>query len=156
MKLREASLEFDFTDAIDAIKFDGASHGLPCMKAVDFVVEFDKDYLFVEVKDPSAPGTIKPDAFIKKLQSDELSNSLVGKFRDTFLYRWAQKKADKKIHYISLITLDSALLLNLQEKVRRKLPISFTSWPRPLAKSCHIMNIELWNRQFPKWPIKRI
>ena len=45
---REGDLEFDFSDAIDGIKFDDATHCLShCMKAVDFVVELDEKYLLV-------------------------------------------------------------------------------------------------------------
>ena len=51
--LREGDLEVEFVDANNGRKFDeeyGLSH---CMKAVDFIVEFEDRYLFIEFKDPS-------------------------------------------------------------------------------------------------------
>ena len=55
--LTEGKLEFVFEGAVSARKFDGHDHGLShCMKAVDFIVEFQDQYLFVEVKDPQNSG----------------------------------------------------------------------------------------------------
>jgi len=58
MILTEGDLSFTFNGALSAIQFDdGSTHGLThCMKAVDFVVEFQDYYLFVEVKDPDHPS----------------------------------------------------------------------------------------------------
>ena len=54
--LREGNLQITINNAIEARKFDDASHGLShCMKAVDFFVELPDRYLFIEVKDPQAP-----------------------------------------------------------------------------------------------------
>ena len=53
--LIEKELEFDFRDALNAIQFDGYDHKMShCMKAVDFLVEWDDEFWFVEVKDHSA------------------------------------------------------------------------------------------------------
>ena len=51
-RLTEGELEFVFEGAVSAWKFDGPDHDLTCMKAVDFIVEFQDKYLFIEVKDP--------------------------------------------------------------------------------------------------------
>lgn len=60
MILKEGDLEFNFQDSINAIKFDGSSHGLShCMKAVDFIVEYKDYYAFIEIKDPSNPKSHK-------------------------------------------------------------------------------------------------
>ena len=103
MVLIEGELRFEFYDAISAIKFDDkVDHQLShCMKSVDFIVEFESYYVFVEVKDPPLPdmqaagladhvleGRRKElKKFVKKFQSDELRMDLVTKFRDSFLYR---------------------------------------------------------------------
>lgn len=57
MKIVEDDLEFNFTDAKSVRKFDDKNHGLlnHGMSAVDFIIELDQAYLFVEVKDPSNP-----------------------------------------------------------------------------------------------------
>jgi len=53
MILQEGTLQFDIDGAIEAFKFDeqdralATYHGLShCMKAVDFVVEYNDHYLF--------------------------------------------------------------------------------------------------------------
>jgi len=92
MILREGGLEFDFSDAINGFKFDETDkysetyHGLShCMKAVDFIVELENDYLLVEVKDFHDPGQYTESESFKKLR-----NNLKTKFRDTLLYRFAE------------------------------------------------------------------
>lgn len=58
MKIEADGFEFQFTNAVDAFRFDEKDkakphfHGLShAMKAVDLVVELPTDYLFIEVKD---------------------------------------------------------------------------------------------------------
>lgn len=160
MILREGDLEFCFSDAINAFKFDENDntskyyHGLShCMKAVDFIVELEKYYLFVEVKDMYSPDEYyKPDKF------NHLSNVLKEKFRDTFLYRYSENKLDKPVHYLCLINLENALVVTLMKRLKIILPEGLNSkrWERPLAKSCIVANIERWNSRFPKWEVKRI
>ena len=55
MTFTERTLQIDIADAIGGRKFDGADHGLTCMKAVDFIVELEDRYLFIELKDPDDP-----------------------------------------------------------------------------------------------------
>ena len=55
MTFTEGNLQIDIADAIDGRKFDGDDHGLTCMKAVDFIVELEDRYLFIELKDPDDP-----------------------------------------------------------------------------------------------------
>jgi len=157
----ERDLEFNFTDAIEAIKFDDRDiHSLShCMKAVDFVIEFDDAYLFVEVKDPSHSTATPHDVakFKSKVTSGELSKDLVLKFRDSFLYRWGEDRLNKPVHYLSLITLEDALLNNLANHVRHNLPAAGPSkWLRQMVIGCNVVNLETWNRNFPKWPVRRL
>ena len=95
MILTEGDLQFDFSAATSARRFDDASHGLShCMKAVDFVVELDDRILFVEVKDPQNPNAQPAQAqqFAAKLRSGELTRGqLTPKCRDIYLYEHAMK-----------------------------------------------------------------
>jgi len=167
MKLTEGELEFDFTDAIDGFKFDETDtasahfHGLShCMKAVDFIIELPNEYLFIEVKDPSHSESTdeRRGKFKNKVTSGKLLSELVQKYRDTFLYRWAENKVDKPIHYICLITLESPLVLHLMKKLKKQLPEGKASprWQQGIASSCIVVNIENWNQQFTQWPITRL
>lgn len=90
---REGELEFRFPSSVGAIRFDGPGHGLShCLKAVDFILEFPGFDLLVEVKDADQRG-VKPkqlSAFLADLQRERIIGQLVGKYRDSFLYRWAE------------------------------------------------------------------
>lgn len=158
MNLIEADLNFNFSDAINAIKFDDSEHELThCMSAVDFVVELSEAYLFVEVKDPSNPEACNRESFDTKLRDGKLQKSIVKKFRDSFVYRWAENKLEKPVHFLVLITLDEAQLNNVQDQLQRELPFRGSSrWSRQMAASCQVINIDAWNRNFPRWPVRRL
>lgn len=160
MILQENDLEFNFTDALGAIKFDDTAHALShCMKAVDFIVDLSGALLFVEVKDPAHPRAQPANAqtFAQTASNGDLKKEIVMKFRDTFIYRWAEEKLDKPIHYVSLITLEEPLLSVFEEDLRRHLPVAGPArWAKQITVSCHAVTIDAWNRNFPKWPVRRI
>jgi hypothetical protein len=160
VKIQCDGFEFDFTNALEACVFDQqqadhpAFHGLShAMKAVDLVVELTECYLFIEVKDFRNPGEVAlGDSFNK------LKLSLKYKFRDSFVYRWAEEKPIKPIHYLCLVALDNALSLRLDQDLKRELPCGrpINRWQRDVAASCVVLNFEAWNRNFPKWPVCRL
>ena len=158
--LREGDLEFDFSDAIDGIKFDDATHCLShCMKAVDFVVELDEKYLFVEVKDPAHPRARPQNqaGFQEDTLDGTLRNEIVTKFRDSFLYRWAENKLDKPVIFLSLVTLDEGMVNYFQDEIKRSLPLSGSErWTRNIAQACIVVNLDAWNRNFARWPVHRL
>lgn len=161
---------FDFSDAVTAFVFDETDPGQPTfhgapMKAVDLVVELTDAYLFVEVKDYQ-----DPDEFDVQLAKDDedkkhrrqtykwLKNYLKYKYRDSYLYRHAEEKCDKPIHYLVLINLENALNTALGKALRSELPVGKKSkrWTRELAKSCQVVDVARWNKNFPKWPVAKI
>lgn len=168
MILMERDLEFNFQDALEAIVFDEMTdkdspnyHGIGAMHRVDFVVELEEAILFVEVKDPSNPNAQPKQQrkFLNKVQDGTLSNDFVSKFMDSFIYRWAENKTGKPIHYISLVTLDEELLSNLSDKIIAKLPPmnhEVPRWKRKLVNNVQVFNIDTWNTCFPKWPVRRV
>lgn len=167
MKLRERDLEIEFTNAIDALVFDQMDnsqpnyHGIGEMNRVDFVVEFDAEIVFVEIKDPSNPHAQERglQRFQDSLNNGSLSSKFASKFIDSFFYRWAENKLSKTVHYLSLVTLDPEVLPNLSDEIVRKLPPAGKDsdrWQRHPVKNCQVFNIETWNQNFPKWPAKRL
>jgi hypothetical protein len=167
MRLIENDLEFNFTNAIDAIVFDQMKSHLPNyhavnqMSRVDFIVELEEAILFVEVKDPDCPdSTVATLAkFHAKLDSGKLGSIFASKFIDTFLYRWAEEKVTKPIHYISLVTLDEAQVIQLSDEITRKLPplgVAVPRWKKQLFENCQVFNLNMWNENFPKWQVARI
>lgn len=160
MILREGTLQLDFAGAIDAFKFDEQNrtlatfHGLShCMKAVDFVVEYNDHYLFVEIKNPQ-----DPNRYGSEQDKSELIKNLTTKFRDTFLYRWAEDKLDKPVRYQCLVELDNAQTLYLMNQLKNQLPIDKqpTRWQHPLAHLCAVANRATWNITFPNIQVSRV
>jgi len=170
MKLENVDgFSFDFTDALDAFVFDEKDkskptyHGQP-MKAVDILVELESAYLYIEIKDFD-----DPNAYDAKLFNDDedlkkkkdgfkwLKNYLKYKYRDSYLYRHAEQKVDKPIHYICLLTFDNALNTTMQKALRKELPVGKASnrWNQELVNSCQVVNLDKWNQHFPKWPASR-
>jgi|SRR5580765_215317 len=105
--LVEDDLQITLPVGVDGRKFDdGASHGLShCMKAVDFIVEFNDRIWFVEFKDPENLNANQKDSgeFIRKFLSGAIDSDLKTKYRDSWLYEMAEGRAKKPIYYLVLI-----------------------------------------------------
>ena len=160
MILDEGKWRFNFSDAVGGFKFDEQKkesphfHGLShCMKAVDFVVELNTQYLFVEVKD-----ILDPSEYADGAKFNDLVKALVTKFRDSFLYRWAENKTDKPVRYLCLVELENALVSRLMDELKRQLPEKGMDgrWVQPIAAACIVANAARWNASFPEWQIAQI
>ncbi len=162
--LRERDLELSLPHGVEGRKFDDQGHGLShCMKAVDFIVEEPGRTLFMEFKDQDNPHA-KPDkakAFMDSVKSGEIIKDLYYKYRDSFIYRWAEGAVDKPAFYYVLIAaekLDAAMLLHLTEDLKRQLPVKGPKsgqWKRRIVAGCGVFNIETWNRQLTKYRVSR-
>ena len=162
--------EFCFEDALDAFVFDEKDknkptfHGAP-MKGVDIIAELPEYYVYVELKACVNPSIydVRGAATKKEKKSrqdnfNRLKNNLKYKFRDSYLYRHAENKVDKPIHYICLLTFENALSSRMQTSLKRDLPVGkpFPRWERALAESCQVVNLERWRKNFPKWRVIRL
>ena len=165
--LTEGSLEITIRNEINARRFDDPTqHRLShCMSAVDFVVEFDDHYLFIEVKDPQQnPDTPVSDAirYHERLSSGLIDEELKTKYRDSLLYEWADGRADKPIYFYVIIALNflsDAGLLNRKQALERILPLlgpNSSEWPRPIVDGCGVFNLATWNRTFPDLEVRRL
>ncbi|MDR2438878.1 MAG: hypothetical protein LBE12_05865 [Planctomycetaceae bacterium] len=142
---------FDFKNAITAFKFDETNknlptyHGVTALKAVDIVAEFEDYYIFVEIKDYTQ----------NQLNYTRLKNYLKYKFRDTFLYRYAENKVDKPIRYICLlIGTNNIQCKKFCKDLRNELPVGLQNekrWKQVLAENCFVVNFDRWNKNFPDW-----
>ena len=159
----EDDLQVTFNNVVQARRFDDDTHGLShCMKAVDFVIELQDRYLFIEFKDPENPNipTQYRAAAIQNLQKSEFDEDLKYKFRDTFLYEWAAGRADKPIDYFVLIAVNDRPLLSrrldlLESNLPQKLPPT-VPWTQPIVHRCGVFNIAGWNVEFPDYPVQRL
>ena len=156
----ERRLQITVTGAIDAWKFDDPStHRMSCMKAVDFIIELDNHYVFIEFKDPQHPNAQdrNQQEFIRDLQSGQIDEELKYKYRDSFLYEWALGRAKKPVDYFVLVALDSltsADLIKRTDTLRSKLPLHGPNGqPWPIVRGCAVFNLESWNRNLPQYPV---
>jgi len=163
--LKEGGLELELPPGVIGIKFDDTSHGLShCMKAVDFIIEEPDKTLFIEFKDPDDPraNPASRTKFISELKIGKKDDALIQKYRDSFIYRWAEDKVQKPVLYLILIAtsqLDEAMLLARCEELKRRLPAKGPPsgrWKKQLVHDCMICNIDTWNKHLSRYPIRRI
>jgi hypothetical protein len=165
--LEEQDLQIDFTNAIDALVFDQMDstksnyHGVARMARVDFIVEVEEAIYFIEIKDLENPKSQRKgiNQFLEKINNGTLADSFAKKYVESFIYRWAEGKVHKPIHYIGLITMEQPILDHFITEIKRKLPPMGRSVPRwkcNFVESCVVLNLETWNTLFPKWPARRI
>lgn len=161
----EGNLQLTVYGAKAAWRFDGDDHKLThCMKAVDFVIELEDSYQFIEFKDPQYPGAPpkEVDDYIGEFKAGRLDKQFQYKYRDSYLYELAFERAEKPIDYLMLIAIDTltgALLRHRKREMERKLPLwgpGKQQLPRPFIRGCGVFNIPLWNRRFPNYQIVRL
>ena len=161
---------FDFPDAINAFKFDETDrtkatyHGATMLKSVDIIVELSSYYLYIEIKNYDDPADDDIKTFIDQTDFEErqrlfrwLKNYLKYKYRDSFLYRFAEEKIDKPIHYLCLLNFENALNNVMQKALSHELPLGKPSkrWKKTIVESCHVLNAKKWNEVFPYWPVAK-
>jgi hypothetical protein len=134
------------------------------MKAVDFIVELEDKTLFIELKDPEHPDAPAQNriAFLEKFLSGSLDNELKLKYRDSWLYEYAEGRAKKPIYYLVLIgasTLSEAELLARTDALKRQIPMTGPggrSWIKPIVAGGAVMNLVAWNKTFTHMPASRV
>jgi len=161
--LVEDDLQLTLPSDWKGYKFDNeSSHGLShCMKAVDFIIETEDKFYFVEFKDPDNPKSTSESRkeFIEKLQSNTIDHDLKTKYRDSLLYELAEGRAKKPIYYlvlIGLISLSETDLMIRTESLMKQLPVGGPrgqKWKAPLFEGCVVMNVATWNKHMLKMPV---
>lgn len=168
MKLSNVDgFDFDFQGVLNAFVFDekdkGKStfHGAP-MKAIDVLVETSESYVYIEIKDLhdiDQYDITSTDSVIedKRKAFKWLKNYLKYKFRDTHLYRYAENKVAKPIHYVCLLNFDNALCNALKKQLQKELPVGKASkrWTCSLAESVQVVNLDRWEKAYPKWKVSK-
>lgn len=163
--LTEGNLRITFPECSRARKFDEPeTHGLSCMKAVDFIVEEDGRTLFIEFKDPDNPRAMdaNSDDFINRFSSGRLDTDLKYKYRDTLLYQWASKKIEKPVYYWVLVASQSLTTSDLNRRtdaLKRVLPLERPrsgEWRRSIVTGCMVFNLDTWNKYLPHYRVERV
>lgn len=151
--IQEEDLIFDVSSAIKAEKFDDNKiHGTKStIKRVDFIIEHEDSFIFLEVKDPDIPGAANPENFREQLCGGELIPDLAGKYRDTLFFTSLRKEYEKPINYVVLVSmesLDNALLLAKTDVLKRALPMTHKSWSKKSVNSCIILKLDAYKKHF--------
>lgn len=163
--LRENSLEIRLPAEATGRRFDGDDHSLShCMKAVDFIIELPDRIYYIEIKDPDQTANeVRRKQFSDELSSGKIDEELKTKFRDTWIYEWAERRiAGKPIYYLILIAFEQLTAAELSARkagMERKLPIlgpNKRNWQRPFVIGCAVFNLAAWNRTFANMPIRRV
>ena len=133
INLEEGDLRVTLPGQGRATKFDDpANHGVShCMKAVDFVVEFKRRILFLEIKDPGHPCARSANrrSFLAAFKSDQLDGDLVQKYRDSLLYEWACDNIGKPIHYWILGESTVSVRPSSRQDLRAQEKAAVGDWP---------------------------
>jgi len=156
-RIESGGFVFEFHEVLDAFVFDETDvtkptyHGATALKAVDILVENEDNWFFIEVKDFHDPAQYVQDDCEKALRE-----TLKYKFRDTYLYRYAENKITKPIVYICLLAnLENALCSRMSKTLSYELPIRKPTprWKIELVHACIVLNVKRWQHNFPKWVI---
>lgn len=161
MKIIVDEYAFDFPSAKELYKFDETDnlspyyHGAPMMKAVDVMAEFPNFYIWIEIKHYTDEDIVRmKQEGDQRKNGDEyhikthLRNNLVKKYRDTFLYRYAEQKLDKPVIYVCLLNFDSALKSHFRCELEKGIPkrIPTKRWKRSLINGLVVVSEEDWER----------
>lgn len=165
--LEEGRFRFDFSDAIHKYKADDPS--LNGLGGVDFVVELQDKFIFVELKDiesSKVPLGNKKE-WIEQLRINQGKLFLLDmgvKFKDTLIRRWAKEESfNKPIWYIIIIQLkelDAAQRIKLGENLTGKLPTCIKpkhGFNKEIKiKQRMVISIEGWKEMFPQFQVDEI
>lgn len=152
----ESGYRFSFPAVQRAIKADSVNYA--GFSFVDFIVETDSMFYFIEIKNPDNPNapSQKRDEYFAKLQEAVFPNAVVKKFSDTLLAQLAMGYSfPKPVQYIFILefrAFSSYERQRLFDKVNHRLPVGlnhriFTNVAQ--VKSFKLLTIEQFEEQYP-------
>ena len=145
-------LLFEFQQPVSYEEFDTKElRDDTTIQPVDFIVEFEEYFLFIEVKDPDNPGAENPEAIRRKLHDGKLVTKLAGKFRDTRYFFQCQDRTDKKIYYIVLLSMKELSVQSLMtrtDEIKKALPFDHKTHNRKLIDQCIVLNLDQFKKKF--------
>lgn len=148
----------DFPNATNLYLFDQTNnlsphyHGVNAFKKVDVMAEFPECHLWIEIKTYSKStieGMLQDRD--QRVTKEWLRDDLVGKFKDTFLYRYAEKQLKKPIYYICLMDFgeEAKFIYDyLNKELKIALPQKSISprWKIDFVSGLIVLNPSRWNR----------
>lgn len=126
-QFEESGYRFSFPSALNAVKADAVNYAR--LSFVDFIVETDSMFYFIEVKNPDNPKAhIKNRAdYLVKLRENIFPDGIVKKFSDTLLAQLAMGHSfPKPVEYIFILEFSAFSSYERQmlfEKINNRLPV---------------------------------
>lgn len=150
--------QLDFPNATKLFLFDQNDnmspyyHGVNAFKKIDVMVEFPDRHLWIEIKtynEQTVKGILENKK--QRVTKEWLRDDLVGKFKDTFLYRYAEKQVEKPVIYICLMDFgenSKSIYDYLNKELRIALPQkdNLPRWKRDYINGMIVLNPSKWNR----------
>jgi hypothetical protein len=136
------------------------------MQLVDFMVTTPGgDCLLIEVGDPSATA-VRPDELVRMQASDYMTNQvcseLVPKCRSSWVILYLLGKEPPTARFVAVVgaeklNLDPRRVLTLNELLKKRLKQEWDEpWQRPYVHSGVLLTTEMWNEEFPEYPLRRV
>lgn len=159
----EGKYIFNFEKSMNAYIADKPTYS--GLLRVDFIVELEDKYLFIEVKDIEHEKTKSEykENLLNELKIEKRNPFLMrmsSKFKDTILYNWAKNQYFKKpVFYIIILqfeALNAESRGRLSEKLLSFLPTCLKNEDflnNVKIKKCKIINIDEWNNDYKDFPI---
>lgn len=155
--------QFDFVKALEVHRIHEYYQRVAgsLLSDVDYILEREKDYLFIEYKNCDIPNAANPEAYYKKLKEDNHYIKIARKYYDSLLFVLALGKI-KPVRYVYILECQKAAATErkmIREKIMMKLPFALQRNPvfqNPWIDEFQVCSIEEWNQNFPDFLVSPI
>ena len=157
------SIQIDFSNALWATNElqEIFRRAKPSLNDVDFVVETDTEFIFVECKNSNRVDAKNPDAF-NPLENKLIDNIARKYFDSLMFYHFLNKTKNKRkiFCYILESKLGSLTMRNQAKNILvDKLPFKLqkqNNFPNKMIDEFQVLSFDEWNLKFPQFPLKRL
>ena len=160
-QFEESGYRFSFPAVQRAIKADAVNYA--GLSFVDFIVETDSMFYFIEVKNPDNPNAPSKNRneYFDKLQETVFPNAVVKKFSDTLLAQLAMGYSfPKPVQYIFILEFGAFSSYERQilfDKVTHRLPVGLnhrTFTNVALVKNFKLLTIAQFEEQYQDFTVQ--
>lgn len=153
--------QMDCCKAVSATSEINALYNRLCnsiLSDVDFFIEEEKKFIFIEYKNACIKEAANADAF--KPSDDSSIRKIARKFYDsTFYLRLKMKEGTKPLDYVYILEYpkgDSVTRKAIRNKISNYLPFSLQeelSAKKPLIEDFQVLSIAEWNEKYQDYPL---
>lgn len=125
---------------------------------VDFFIEDEKTFIFVEYKNACIKEAVNPAAFVPS--DDKTIKKIARKFYDSTLYlRLKMKEGTKPLDYVYILEYphgDSVTRRAIRNKIANYLPFSLQKELQAktyIIRNFQVFSIAEWNEKYPEYPL---